>query len=32
MSWRAGVRKTIKGRYKTTHKKVVSNFRKERMG
>jgi len=26
------VHKTVKGKYKTTHKKVVSNFRKERMG
>jgi hypothetical protein len=26
------VHKTVQGKYKTTHKKVVSNFRKERMG
>jgi hypothetical protein len=26
------MRKTVKGRYRTTHKKVVSNFSKERMG
>jgi hypothetical protein len=25
------VHRTVKGRYKTTHKKVVSNFSKERM-
>jgi len=25
------VHKTVKGKYKTTHKKVVSNFSKERM-
>jgi len=26
------VHRTVKGKYKTTHKKVVSNFSKERMG
>ena len=32
MSCARAVRKTVKGKYKTTHKEVVSNFSKERMG
>ena len=32
MSCARTVHKTVKGKYKTTHKEVVSNFSKERMG
>jgi len=32
MSCARTVHKTVKGKYKNTHKKVVSNFSKRRMG